>query len=151
MVEVEELTDNETTTRNDHDDAASGQPVVAQPVPKGEAGNAPHSGAITPHATAANPPERQSAAGDTPAGSANTVAQGVAEGYEVKAPLRGQIRQVAVKPGDVVKQGQVLCTIEALKLENELSSPVAGTVTGVFIQAGANVNTGTVLITIRTE
>lgn len=75
--------------------------------------------------------------------------QGVAEGVEVKAPLTGQVLRVLVKPGDEVTRGQVLLTIEALKLENEIVSPVAGVVTGVFAQEGTVANTGAVLVTVK--
>jgi biotin carboxyl carrier protein len=75
--------------------------------------------------------------------------QGIADGVEVKAPLTGQVLRVLVKPGDEVTRGQVLLTIEALKLENEIVSPVAGVVTGVFAQEGTVANTGTVLVTVK--
>lgn len=86
------------------------------------------------------------AAAATPAGPSELPE--TAEGHVIKAPLRGQILRLAVKPGDEVKRGQVLLTIEALKLENEIVSPVTGVVTGVFTQPGAMVEAGTVLVTV---
>lgn len=122
VVEVEELTEGAAPTAA----AASAAPAPQVEVKETPAG---------PKAEAQPPVPPQ--------------AQGVAEGHEVKAPLRGQIVQVLVKPGDQVKQGQVLLTIEALKLENELVAPIAGTVTGVFTQPGASVEAGAVLVTIK--
>lgn len=84
-----------------------------------------------------------------PQTAAREVAQGTAEGIEVKAPLSGQIMRILVKPGDEVTRGQVLLTIEALKLENEIVSPVDGVVTGVFTEQGAVADTGTVLVTVK--
>jgi biotin carboxyl carrier protein len=76
--------------------------------------------------------------------------QNIAAGEEsVPAPLGGTIMDVKVKPGEQVKKGQVLLTLEALKMENEIVAPAAGTVGQVFVQAGASVNTGDALLTLR--
>jgi biotin carboxyl carrier protein len=104
---------------------------------------------VTP--AAATPAAPQPVAASAPEAPTAPVAQGVAEGVEIKAPLRGQIMSVLVKVGDKVAKNQLLCTIEALKLENEISSPVAGTVTGVFTHVGHAANTGDVLMTIKED
>ena len=87
----------------------------------------------------------------TPASSAsvNGAATGTAEGREVKAPLRGQILRVDVAVGDRVTRNQVLLTIEALKLENEIVSPVDGVVSGVFANANTTAEVGDTLVTIK--
>ncbi len=90
----------------------------------------------------------QSAAQPAPAPAYNA---GSAEGREIKAPLRGQTMRVEVQQGTRVNRGQLLLTIEALKLENEIVSPVGGTVTGIFTKPGALVETGDVLMTIKEE
>ncbi|MGI6083453.1 MAG: biotin/lipoyl-containing protein [Limnochordia bacterium] len=90
-----------------------------------------------------------SPAAGQPAPQAAPVEQGVADGVEVNAPLTGKVLRVLVKPGDEVKTGDVLLTIEALKLENEIVSPVAGVVTGVFAQEGNVVETGKLLVTVK--
>lgn len=66
----------------------------------------------------------------------------------VKAPLSGQIVNLKVKPGDQVKHGQVLLTLEALKMENEIVAPEAGTVKAIFVQTGSQVNVGDVLLSL---
>ncbi len=66
----------------------------------------------------------------------------------VVAPLSGAIVSLKVKPGESVKYGQVLLTLEALKMENEIVAPEAGTVKAIFIQNGSAVNVGDVLLTL---
>ncbi|HHT36835.1 MAG: biotin/lipoyl-containing protein [Candidatus Wallacebacter cryptica] len=86
-------------------------------------------------AQAEKPPVKQSAPAQTPAGT------------EVKAPLAGTILSVKVKVGDQVNAGDVLLTLEALKLENEITSPVSGTVAQI-ISSGETVETDHVLAII---
>ena len=50
---------------------------------------------------------------------------------QIVAPLQGQLTQIKVKVGDTVKKGQTVAIIEAMKLENEVSSPVDGVVTSL--------------------
>ena len=66
----------------------------------------------------------------------------------VVAPLSGSIINLKVKPGEQVKYGQVLLTLEALKMENEIVAPEAGTIKAIFIQNGSSVNVGDVLLTL---
>jgi biotin carboxyl carrier protein len=66
----------------------------------------------------------------------------------VTAPMTGKIVRVQVKMGDVVKQNQVLCVIEAMKMENEITAPKAGTVQKVSVSAGSPVNEGDVLVVV---
>jgi len=66
----------------------------------------------------------------------------------IPAPMTGKIVQVRVKKGDQVKAGQVLCVIEAMKMENEISAPKAGVVRDVNVAGGASVNEGDTLFVI---
>jgi acetyl-CoA/propionyl-CoA carboxylase biotin carboxyl carrier protein len=63
----------------------------------------------------------------------------------VTAPMTGKIMSVKVKKGDPVKQGQALCVIEAMKMENEIVAPKAGTVQDVNVSEGSAVNEGDTL------
>jgi len=66
----------------------------------------------------------------------------------VTAPMTGKIVSVKVKKGDQVKQNQVLCTIEAMKMENEITTPKAGNVQEVNVSEGSPVNEGDVLFIV---
>ena len=86
------------------------------------------------------------AAAPVPAAAPAPVAN--AQGEQVASPMPGTILSVNVKPGDVVKAGQVLMILEAMKMENEIMAGVDGTIAAVNVQQGASVETGTVLCVI---
>ncbi len=60
----------------------------------------------------------------------------------VEVPLTGKIVSVNVKPGDTVKEGDVLCLLESMKMENPILAPVDGTVTQVEIEVEQVVKPG---------
>ena len=62
--------------------------------------------------------------------------------------MPGTILDVKVQNGQKVNAGDVLCVLEAMKMENEIPAPKAGTVTSVVVSKGASVNAGDVLVTI---
>lgn len=68
---------------------------------------------------------------------------------EVRAPMTGKIVAVRVKPGDAVKSGDVLVTLEAMKMEYRLAAPVAGNVAAVKCAEGDRVDIGTVLVSLQ--
>ena len=72
----------------------------------------------------------------------------VAGGETVSSPMPGTILDVKVQNGAVVKQGDVLMILEAMKMENEIVAPCDGTVASVNVQKSSSVETGTVLCTI---
>ena len=63
--------------------------------------------------------------------------------------MNGTILRVNVKVGDTVKKDDVLCVLEAMKMENEIFAPQAGTITSVVVSQGASVNADDVLVTIQ--
>ena len=83
--------------------------------------------------------------GGAPAAAPKAAAP-VAGGEPVKAPMPGTILDVKVKAGDVVKGGQTLCVLEAMKMENEIPAPKDGTVAQVVVTKGASVNAGDALV-----
>jgi len=67
----------------------------------------------------------------------------------ITSPLPGKILNVKVSAGDAVKEGDLLLTIEAMKMENEIVAPVNGTVTNVVAKADTTVQIGDELVTIE--
>jgi acetyl-CoA/propionyl-CoA/long-chain acyl-CoA carboxylase, biotin carboxylase, biotin carboxyl carrier protein len=63
----------------------------------------------------------------------------------VVSPMQGTVLSVAVADGDEVEAGQVICIVEAMKMENEVHAHRAGTVTGLSVQPGQPVATGQVI------
>lgn len=68
----------------------------------------------------------------------------------VKSPLPGSIVKVMVKPGDSVKKGDTLLTMESMKMENVVASEYTGTVKNVLVQPGQNVMQDDKLVEIET-
>lgn len=67
----------------------------------------------------------------------------------VKAPMQGNIMKVNVKPGDAVKQGDVLVVLEAMKMENDIKAPADGTIASVAVKQGDTVATDDVLVSMN--
>lgn len=65
----------------------------------------------------------------------------------IKSPLPGVILEIKVKEGDMVKRGQTLLILEAMKMENDIVAPCDGTVASVAAK-GTSVNTDDVLATL---
>ena len=74
---------------------------------------------------------------------------GNAGAVAVKAPMPGTILKVNATVGASVKKGDVLCVLEAMKMENDICAPQDGTVASVNVQKGASVNTDDVLVTLN--
>ena len=66
----------------------------------------------------------------------------------ITAPMPGTILSINVKAGDTVKKGQVLCILEAMKMENEIMVGGDGTIASVAVSQGDSVNTGQVLFAL---
>ena len=62
--------------------------------------------------------------------------------------MQGTVLDVKVAEGDAVEAGQVICIVEAMKMENEVAAHRAGTVTEPRGRAGAAVTTGQTICTI---
>ncbi len=118
-VEVEEVRDGVS---------AAPKPAAAAPAPAPAAPKAP---------VAAPAPKPAAAPAAVPAGATT-----------VTAPMPGTILSINVKAGDSVKKGQVLCILEAMKMENEIMSGSEGTIASVNVNQGDSVNTGQVLFAL---
>jgi acetyl-CoA/propionyl-CoA carboxylase biotin carboxyl carrier protein len=73
----------------------------------------------------------------------------VATGAAVVSPMQGCIVAVAVSDGQVVREGDVLVVLEAMKMEQPVTAHRAGTVAGLAVRAGAVVPAGAVICEIR--
>ena len=71
-----------------------------------------------------------------------------ANGSAVVSPMPGSILDVRVKPGDAVAEGQVVVTLEAMKMEIEVKAESAGVVSAVNVKKGDMVESGSVLVTL---
>lgn len=86
------------------------------------------------------------AAAPAPSPKAAPAAQGA---IKVEAPMPGTILDVKVSNGASVNAGDVLCILEAMKMENEIVAPQAGTVASVSVAKGDSVEAGQVIITLN--
>ncbi|MBQ9751760.1 MAG: biotin/lipoyl-binding protein [Paludibacteraceae bacterium] len=89
-------------------------------------------------------------AAPTAAPTAAPVAAKPAGAATVKSPLPGSIVKVMVKPGDSVKKGDTLLTMESMKMENVVASEYTGIVKNVLVQPGQNVMQDDKLVEIET-
>ena len=68
---------------------------------------------------------------------------------KVTAPMPGTILDVKVSVGQAVKKGDVICVLEAMKMENDIPAPCDGVVASVNVQKGASVAANDVLATLN--
>ncbi len=74
---------------------------------------------------------------------------GVKAGSEaVVSPMQGTVLAVEVADGDEVQEGQVICIVEAMKMENEITAHRRGVVTGLTVVAGEPVKTGQLICVV---
>ncbi len=83
-----------------------------------------------------------------PAPKAPAATASSGSGTPINAPMQGTILKLAVSNGAAVKKGDLICILEAMKMENEIFAPCDGTVTSVAVSAGQSVATGAVIVTI---
>lgn len=88
-------------------------------------------------------------AAQTPAVQAAPASAGSAGSDMIKAPMPGTILNIQATVGKTVKKGEVLCILEAMKMENEIVSPRDGVVAGISTSKGATVNAGDPLVSLQ--
>lgn len=88
------------------------------------------------------------AAAPAPAPASAPAAAAPAGGEKITSPMPGTILSVNVQNGSVVKKGDILFILEAMKMENEIMAPCDGTVAAVSVTKGAAVESGTLLCVI---
>jgi len=67
----------------------------------------------------------------------------------VTASMPGRVVSLKVEVGDSVKEGDTLCVLEAMKMENEIAAPMPGVVKEIRVSEGAGVNRGDALVLIK--
>lgn len=82
--------------------------------------------------------------------SASSGSSGGGDG-KISVPMQGTIVKVMVQTGDTVSPGEVLMVLEAMKMENNVTSDVAGTVAEINVSAGDSVGAGDVVLVIEME
>jgi len=92
-----------------------------------------------PAAAGKKPPKRERKSGGGASASSEAL----------PAPLQGTVFKVVVEEGAEVAEGDLICVIEAMKMENEITAHRAGKVTSLSIKEGDAVNSGDVLATIE--
>jgi acetyl-CoA/propionyl-CoA carboxylase, biotin carboxylase, biotin carboxyl carrier protein len=90
-------------------------------------------------ATGKKPPRRERKAGGASGASSESL----------PSPLQGTVLKVAVEQGAEVSEGDLICVIEAMKMENEIVAHRSGKVTSLNVSEGAAVSSGDVLAVIE--
>ena len=67
----------------------------------------------------------------------------------VTAPMQGTIVKVSVRAGESIKEGDSICVLEAMKMENEVSSPTSGEVVDLRVEPGDTVAAGQVIAIVK--
>lgn len=67
----------------------------------------------------------------------------------IEVPITGKVISVEVKVGDKVNEGDVICYIESMKMENPILTPVTGTVTKIEVSVGQVVETGKLIAIVE--
>jgi acetyl-CoA/propionyl-CoA carboxylase, biotin carboxylase, biotin carboxyl carrier protein len=103
-------------------------------------GEAPAGGVAAPAASGGKkPPKRERKGGGGPSASSDALL----------SPLQGTVLKVAVEQGAEVSEGDLICVIEAMKMENEITAHRSGKVEELPISEGAAVSSGDTLAVIK--
>jgi pyruvate carboxylase subunit B len=114
-------------------ECTSGAPVITGVAP-----------AMAPAAVAAPKPAAAPAAAPAPAAK-----EALSPGdVPLRAPMPGMIISYAVKVGDQVNTGDLVCVLEAMKMQNSLPAPATGTITAINFEPGASVAKDAVILVI---
>jgi acetyl-CoA/propionyl-CoA carboxylase biotin carboxyl carrier protein len=98
----------------------------------------------------AAPASGNSAAPAKPRRERRSSGGGGAGGDTLASPLQGNVFKVLVEPGAAVEEGALVCIIEAMKMENEITAHKAGVIAELPISEGAAVTAGDTLAVIKT-
>ena len=68
---------------------------------------------------------------------------------KVEVPITGKIISIDVKVGDTVEEGDIICILESMKMENPITSPVDGTVAEISVKEDQVVKPGDIIAVIE--
>ena len=118
-------------------------------VAKTTAPAAPVAPAVKPVVKPAAAPAQVAPVASAPAAApAQAAAPAAGGGTGVKSPLPGVILDIKVNVGDVVKKGQLVVVLEAMKMENSINADRDGKITAIKVNKGDSVLEGTDLVMI---
>ena len=84
-----------------------------------------------------------------PAPVAKAAAPAPAGGVTVNSPMPGTILDVKVSVGQSVKKGDVICVLEAMKMENDIPAPQDGVIASINVQKGSSVAANDILASLK--
>ncbi len=67
----------------------------------------------------------------------------------VEAPIPGKILEIYVKEGDKVEEGDIICTLESMKMENPIMAPVSGVINQINVSPDQAVKSGETIAVIE--
>lgn len=102
-------------------------------------------GASAPVAAPAAPAAKPAA----PAPAVKPAVSGAEGSIKVEAPMPGTILDVKTSVGASVKSGDVLCILEAMKMENDIVAPADGTVASIAANKGDSDEAGQIIVTLN--
>jgi biotin carboxyl carrier protein len=116
--------------------------------------DSPESGAGVHPAPAAHPPSQPvtvpAPAATPPAPAAKPAPAALSQGAEnVTSPLTGIVNALPVAPGSAVKEGDLVITLEAMKMYTSINAPRDGTVTSIHVSIGDAVDEGQPLFSLE--
>lgn len=74
---------------------------------------------------------------------------GEASGTPVVAPMGGMVKDILVKVGDKVADGDVVAIVEVMKMDTEVTAEAAGVVESIQATKGTNLESGATIVTIK--
>lgn len=84
-----------------------------------------------------------------PKAAAAPAATGSKGSVTINAPMPGKVLAIKADIGQAVKKGEVVMTLEAMKMENDIVAPQDGTMASIDVAEGASVEAGSVLATLN--
>jgi biotin carboxyl carrier protein len=98
--------------------------------------------------TASNPAPVPKPAAPVQAPKVKEPAVGSLGNVKIESPMPGKILAIKASTGQVVKKGDVILILEAMKMENEIVAPADGTVSSINVTEGSMIESGILLATL---